>query len=147
MGLETICAVGEYLCWIHPLKLPYLDTWRSRLISWLKVKAMTGNWLVCRSRLYAIYGKPCVFEGQGWSSDHPGSIHCLILIWTFPEATSTLWWQSYSESIYFKINWKRNEKKCWESRRNIVSSGHRYGNFTYCYCYCWLLPIYALSLC
>ena len=23
-------------------------------------------------------GKPCAFEGQGWSPDHPGSRHCLI---------------------------------------------------------------------
>ena len=30
-GLETFWVVGEYLCWTHPLKLPYLDT--------LKVKA------------------------------------------------------------------------------------------------------------
>ena len=21
---------------------------------------------------------PCAFEGQGWSSDHPGSIHCIF---------------------------------------------------------------------
>ena len=26
MGLETFWVVGEYLCWTHPLKLPYLDT-------------------------------------------------------------------------------------------------------------------------
>ena len=34
------------LCWTHPLKLPYLDTWRSRLVSWLEVKAMAGQ-LTC----------------------------------------------------------------------------------------------------
>ena len=37
-----------------------------------------GNWLIWRSRPYAIYGNPCAFEGQGWSSDHPGSIICLF---------------------------------------------------------------------
>ena len=48
----NFCSLGGYLCCWRifvmdtPLKLPYLDTWRSRLISWLEVKTMTGQ-LTC----------------------------------------------------------------------------------------------------
>ena len=39
-GLETIWVVGEYLCMFHPLKLPYLDTQRSRPFRCLAVRAL-----------------------------------------------------------------------------------------------------------
>ena len=78
MGLETIWAVGDYLCWTHPLKFhiwtPKGQGWS--VVSWWRI--WQDNWLVWRSRPYTLYGKPCAFEGQSWSSDHPGSRHCLI---------------------------------------------------------------------
>ena len=40
MVLEAICFVGDYLCMTYPLKLPYMDNWRSRPVSCLEERAI-----------------------------------------------------------------------------------------------------------
>ena len=60
---------GGYLCsWRifvldTPLKLPYLDTWRPRLISWLMMKAMAGQSTCLKVKaIYHIWKTMCFWR-------------------------------------------------------------------------------------
>ena len=126
MGLEAFWAVGEYLCWTHLLKLPYLDT--------LRVKA---DQLSCSEG----YGRAIdLSEGQGHMPNMEshvllkvkvGHLTTLapdtvssILISALHEATPNLC-QPSSGLLYFKIYSESKKRMCCKSRETVSFSGHR----------------------
>ena len=89
---------GDYLCCWRLFVLetsPKLPYWTPDGQGWSadsRWRLWQGDWLIWRSRPYAIYGKPCAFEGQGWSSDHPVSIPFTLSFWSGT-------WRSHTKSV------------------------------------------------
>ena len=114
MDLEAICSVGDYLCRTHPLKLPYLDIWRSRPISWLekrarakqltclKVKAIYHIWeSMCFWRSSLVIWPPCLH-----------SFYSFILIWNL-EKSCQICAGCFGKYIFTKLFFKSKWENVW----------------------------------
>ena len=121
MGLETICVVGDYLCWTHPLKLPYLDTWGSRLISWLEVKAMAGKLTHLKVKAICHIWKSMCFWRSRLVIWPPWLNHLSLSFWSQLYMQQHLICASLIQTCYIsKLNSKCNENMLEIKRKQCL---------------------------
>ena len=123
---------GGYLCcwrsFVHdiPLKLPYLDIWRSRPISWLKKRARAKQ-LTCLKvkAIYHIWKSMCFWRSRLiiWPP-LLNYFYSFILIWNLEESHQICagWFGKY---IFTKLIPKVNGKMFGIQLKNTVFYGHR----------------------
>ena len=126
MGLETIWVVGEYLCWTHPLKLPYLDTWRSRPFRCLAERVIDlseGQGLIPYKEGHVLLED----SGRSRLITWPPCLHSFdsfILIWNL-ERTHQICAGCFGKCIFIKLIPKVNGKTFGIQLKNTVFYGHR----------------------
>ena len=110
MGLETIWVVGEYLCWIHLLKLPYLDTLRSRLVCCLMDRAIN----LSEGQDHIPYMEKHVLLKV--KAGHLSTVSPFLLFFHFDleigEVTPNLCWMLW-QMYFYKINPKSKWENVW----------------------------------
>ena len=117
----------------HPLKLPYLDTWGSRLISCLEVKDMAGQLTCLKVKAICLIWKTMCFWRSRLVIWLPWLNPLSLSFWSQLCMKQHLICDSLIQTYYIsKLIKKYNKKNAGNQGGTVSSVGTGKENFTYC---------------